>query len=102
MGSVLPYLLDALVVFGLFALSVGVYGMIRLPGTYLKLHAASKAVFLGTIPLLLAAAISGGSEIAYRAALIAAILLLTTPIASHVITKAAYQREKEASKTPEE
>ena len=93
LASALPYLTDALVILGLFALTVGVYGVIRLPGTYLKVHAASKAVFLGVIPLLIAAAAAGDAAIACRAALVAALLLLTTPISAHAIAKAAYQRE---------
>lgn len=89
-----PYLTDALVLLGLFALTVGVYGVLRMPDTYLKLHAASKAVFLGAIPLLIAAVATGDPEIIYRAVLIATLLLLTTPISAHAITKAAYQRNE--------
>ena len=95
------YFADALVLLGLCALTVGVYGVIRMPGTFLKLHAASKAVFLGGIPLLLAAAATGDPAIIYRAVLIATLLLLTTPISAHAITKAAYQRdEPKQSSTP--
>lgn len=92
MASALPYLSDVLVIFGLFALTVGVYGVIRMPDTYLKLHAASNTVFLGGIPLLLASAVIGNPAIIYRAALVGALLLLTTPIATHAVAKAAYQR----------
>ncbi len=87
-----PYFADALVLLGLFALTVGVYGVIRMPGTFLKVHASSKAVFLGLIPLLAAAAVTGDLATIYRAVLIATLLLLTTPISAHAITKAAYQR----------
>ncbi len=93
LASALPYLSDTMVILGLLALTVGVYGVIRLPGTYLKVHASSKAVFLGVLPLLVAAAATGDPAIAYRAALVAALLLLTAPISAHAITKAAYQRE---------
>ncbi len=86
------YFADVLVLSGLFALTVGVYGVIRMPNTFLKLHASSKAVFLGVIPLLVAAATTGDPAIIYRAVLIATLLLLTTPISAHAITKAAYQR----------
>ena len=86
------YFADALVLLGLCALTVGVYGVIRMPGTFLKVHASSKAVFLGLIPLLAAAAATGDLAMIYRAVLIATLLLLTTPISAHAITKAAYQR----------
>jgi multicomponent Na+:H+ antiporter subunit G len=86
------YFADALILLGLCALTVGVYGVIRMPGTFLKVHASSKAVFLGLIPLLAATAATGDLAMIYRAVLIATLLLLTTPISAHAITKAAYQR----------
>jgi multicomponent Na+:H+ antiporter subunit G len=95
-GSVLslalPYLADALVVLGLFVMTVGVYGMIRMPDTYTRLHAASKAVFLGVISLCASSAVTGDPAIIYRAMLIAAFLLVTTPISALVIARAAFLR----------
>ncbi|CAN5444596.1 MAG: monovalent cation/H(+) antiporter subunit G [Actinomycetota bacterium] len=79
---------DILIVFGLLALSVGVYGIVAMPDVYLKLHATSKAALLGAMPILLATAIGGGAAIAAKAAMISVLLLLTTPIATHAITKA--------------
>ncbi len=87
-----PYLADALVVLGLFVMTVGVYGVIRMPDTYTRLHAASKAVFLGVISLLVASVVTGDEEIILRAALIAVFLMLTTPVSAHVIARAAYRR----------
>ncbi len=87
-----PYLADALVVLGLFVMTVGVYGVIRMPDTYTRLHAASKAVFLGVISLLVASVVTGDEEIILRAALIAVFLMLTTPVSAHVIARAAYSR----------
>lgn len=84
----LALLSDFLVLLGLLALSVGVYGIIRMPDVLLKLHAAGKAIFFGIMPILAAAALTGGPAIAARAAMIAVLLLLTTPIATHAITKA--------------
>lgn len=92
------YLTDALVLFGVLVLTVGVYGVIRMPGTYLKLQSAGKIVFLGMLPLLVAAAVTGETAMVSRAVLIAALLLLSTPIATHAITKAAYQREEKVEK----
>lgn len=87
-----PYLVDALVVLGVFVMTVGVYGVIRMPDTYTRLHAASKAVFLGVISLLVASVVTGDEKIILRAALIAAFLILTTPVSAHVIARAAYER----------
>ncbi len=85
-------LADALVIFGVFIMTIGVYGMIRLPDTYTRLHAASKAVVLGVISLLLASVVTGDPKIIFRVVLIAAFLVLTTPVSAHVIARAAYAR----------
>ncbi len=66
--------------------------MIRMPDTYTRLHAASKAVFLGVISLLAASTVTGDPAIIFRAILIGAFLILTTPVSAHVIARAAYQR----------
>ncbi len=95
MADVIPWLADALVVLGVFVITIGVYGMVRMPDTYTRLHAASKAVFLGVISLLAASGVTGDPDIIFRAILIAAFLLLTTPVSAHVIARAAYfRREK--------
>lgn len=94
MGSVLPYLADALVVLGVFVMTLGVYGLIHLPDTYARLHAASKVVSLGVVSLLLASTATGDPAIIFRVVLISAFLLVTTPVAAHVIARAAYKREE--------
>jgi multicomponent Na+:H+ antiporter subunit G len=95
-GSVLslalPYLADALVVLGVFIMTVGVYGVIRMPDTYIRLHAASKAVFLGVISLCVSSVVTGDPDIIYRALLISAFLVVTTPISAFVIARAAFLR----------
>lgn len=40
-ASAIPYVADALVILGVFVMTVGVYGAIRMPDTYTKLHAMS-------------------------------------------------------------
>ncbi len=92
------YLTDALVLLGVLVLTLGVYGVIRMPGNYLKLQSAGKIVFFGMLPLLVAATVTGELAMASRAALIAALLLLSTPISTHAITKAVYQREEKVEK----
>ena len=103
MGSLLsflvPYLADALVVMGVFIMTIGVYGVIRMPDTYTRLHAASKAVFLGVISLCASSVVTGDPDIIYRAVLISAFLIVTTPISAFVIARAAFLRG-ERMKTP--
>lgn len=94
-------LADVLVIVGVFVMTIGVVGMIRMPDTYTKTHAASKAVFLGVILLLVASLASGQPEIILRVLLIIAALLITTPVAAHVVGRAAYDRvELMRSPTP--
>ncbi len=94
MSAALPYLADALVIFGTFIVTIGVYGIIRMPDTFTRLHAASKSVFLGLISLLAASTVTGEPDIIFRVVLIAFFLLMTTPVSSHVIGKAAFHREE--------
>ncbi len=87
-----PFLADALVVLGVIVMTLGVYGIIRLPDTYARLHAASKVVSLGVVSLLLASTVTGDPAVIFRVALIAAFLVVTTPVSAHVVARAAYLR----------
>lgn len=82
---------DVLVVLGVIVMTVGVYGLYRMPDIYTQLHAASKAVFLGVIALLAASAMTREASIVYRTVLIAVFLLVTTPVAAHAVAQAAFQ-----------
>ena len=92
LSSALPYLADGLVILALWVMTVGVYGVIRMPDTYTRLHAASKAVFLGVVSLCASSVVTGDPDIIYRAILIAAFLIVTTPISTFVIARAALLR----------
>lgn len=94
MAAIFPWLADVLVIFGTFVVTIGVYGIIRMPDTFTRLHAASKAVFLGVIVLLLASTVTGEPDIIMRVAVIAFFLLITTPVAAHVIAKAMFERDE--------
>ena len=98
-ASAIPYVADALVILGVFVMTVGVYGAIRMPDTYTKLHAMSKAVFLGVVSLCASSAVTGDPAIFYRAILIGVFLLVTTPISSFVIARAAFLLRGERMET---
>lgn len=98
--ALVPFLADALVVLGVLVMTIGVYGVVRLPDAYTRLHAAGKAVVLGLMPLLLASALTGNPEMILRVILIAFFLLVTTPVSAHVIGRAAYLKGEKMS-TPE-
>ena len=92
MAALLPYLADALVVLGVLVMTMGVYGAIRMPDTYTKLHSMSKAVFLGVISFCASSVVTGDPAIIGRALLISAFLVITTPVAAVTIARAAYLR----------
>lgn len=65
-------------------------GVIRLPDLYTRMHAASKAGALGGGLILLAIALmSHDSAVAIRAVIGIIFLLLTTPVAAHLLAKAS-------------
>ncbi|HEV2753952.1 MAG TPA: monovalent cation/H(+) antiporter subunit G [Solirubrobacteraceae bacterium] len=87
----MAWVADALVVLGLVVMTLGVVGLFRMPGVLLQLHAASKAVFLGVIAFCVASTATGDGQVIARATLIAAFLLLTTPVAAHAIARASHR-----------
>lgn len=91
----IPYVFDAAVVLGITVMTLGVVGMFRMPDIYTKLHAASKSVFLGVMVLALSGLAVGSSTVNARLALICLALLITTPIASHVIGRAAFLQHEQ-------
>lgn len=88
------WIADGLIVLGLIVLTLSVYGVVRLPDVYTKLHASGKAAFLGVSALLLAAALGGDPAIVARVVLVVAALTLTTPVAAHVVAQAAHHRRE--------
>lgn len=70
---------------------VAAVGLVRLPDVYIRMHAATKAGAMGAGIILLAVAVHAGQlEVIMR--VIAAILfvLLTAPIAAHLLGRSAY------------
>lgn len=85
-------LADALIALGLLLTTLGVVGIYRMPDVYTRLHASGKAAFLGTLAFLAAATVAGEGAVDARAILIAAFLVLTSPVAAHVIARASHSR----------
>lgn len=84
------YMFDALVILGVVVMTLGIIGIIRMPDLYTKLHGASKAVFLGVIVLAISGMVIADGSIVARLVLISLTLLVTTPVASHVLGRAGY------------
>lgn len=66
-------------------------GMLRLPDLFTRMQAATKASTLGLGCLLAAAAIQlADASSFFRAISIGAFVMLTSPVSTHVIARAAY------------
>lgn len=87
-----------LIIGSLFCL-VAALGMLRLPDTLMRMHAATKAGTLGGGLILVAVAVFY-HEIGITLRALAAILflLLTAPVAAHLIGRAAYHSGIKLSK----
>jgi multicomponent Na+:H+ antiporter subunit G len=70
---------------------ISAVGIIRMPDLLIRMHAATKAGTLGAGLVLLATAIYFGElGIVVRAISVIIFLLVTAPVAAHVIGRAAY------------
>lgn len=83
---------DLLIGVGLLLTTLGVVGIYRMPDVYTQLHASGKAAFIGTLAFLAAATVAGKGAVDAKAILIALFLVLTAPVAAHVIARASYKR----------
>ena len=78
---------------GLFFLSVGCFGLIRMPDLFCRMHAAAKTTTLGLGFILIASFIHlGFSAVGLKAILAIVFSFLTAPVGAHLISRAAYQR----------
>jgi multicomponent Na+:H+ antiporter subunit G len=76
---------------GAFACIAGL-GLVRMPDVYIRMHAATKAGTLGAGLILAAVAVHfAETGVVVRALAAIAFLLLTAPVAAHMIGRAAYR-----------
>ncbi|MEE4240593.1 MAG: monovalent cation/H(+) antiporter subunit G [Desulfopila sp.] len=81
-----------LLLLGSFLCLMAALGIIRLPDPLTRMHAATKAGTLGVGLLIVAEAVFYQQlGISLRAGTIILLLLLTTPVAAHLIGRAAYR-----------
>ncbi|MFP3542378.1 monovalent cation/H(+) antiporter subunit G [Rhizobium sp. SIMBA_035] len=91
MDYAVAIIVAVLVLAGAFFTLAAAIGVLRLPDVYCRMHAASKAGTVGASLLLLAAGVhSGDLSIFTRAVAGIAFLLLTAPVAAHLLARAAH------------
>ena len=77
---------------GIALMVVAGIGLLRMPDLLTRMHASSKAGTLGAALVLMSVALAfSDAAVTVRALLVCVFLLLTAPIASHVIARAAYR-----------
>lgn len=81
---------DVMLLVSCAVMTLGIIGILRMPDVYTKLHGASKSVFLGVVLLCISSSVIATSEMNMRLIIIALLVVLTTPLASHVISRAAF------------
>ena len=90
----IDYLTGTLMVAGSLFCLVAALGVVRLPDALTRMHAATKAGTLGAGLLLLAEALFYQQlGISLRAATVIALLLLTAPVAAHLIGRTSYRSD---------
>lgn len=70
---------------------LGIWGMLRLPDVFTRLHATGKVSVFGVVLLLVAAALVTPFGLG-RAVVLMVALIIAGPVLSHVVAGAAYRK----------
>lgn len=90
--DLLLVLVGLLLIGGGFFAFVAALGIVRLQDVFLRMHASTKAATLGVGLIVLAVAVyHQDTGVTTRAIAIIAFLLLTIPVGSHLLGRAAYR-----------
>lgn len=93
------YIYDIMLMFSILIMTLGIVGIWRMPDIYTKLHGASKSVLFGVVLMAASATVVAETPVIYRVILVSMFVIVTTPISSHVIGRAAYLMQ-ERMETP--
>lgn len=94
-GDALRVAADAVVVAALLAATLATIGMWRMPDLYNQIHVAGALPYLTLLPLAVAQAVHVDVFLLARGLLVLVFLLVTTAVSSHVISLAAYRRDRD-------
>jgi multicomponent Na+:H+ antiporter subunit G len=91
---VLDVLGSVLLGLGLLLATIGLYGLLRMPGIFDRLHPAGLVTGPAVILVLLASVATGRAEIITSAVLVILFVLITSPLSTHAIAQAARRRPR--------
>jgi multicomponent Na+:H+ antiporter subunit G len=84
-------LISLFLILGSLFIMLAALGILKFPDLYLRMHASSKAVSFGSGLMLIAAVLYFKDWfVSVEAVLIITFIFITTPVASHMISRAAY------------
>ena len=82
----------AIIIIGVLFILTSAIGVVRLPDFYIRVSAITKAATLGVACIMVGVAIYFNEvDVALKASAIFVFLLITSPIAAHIIGRAAYE-----------
>ena len=95
-GDLIPILQTVLtsgfIICGVFFMLAGTIGVLRLPDFYTRMHAAGMTDTLGAEFIIIGLMVQAGiSQTSLKLLLVAFLLFLTSPTASHAVANAAHQ-----------
>lgn len=89
--TALQYLAGITMILGALFCLLAAFGMLRLPDLYMRMHAASKAGTMGAgLSLAAIALVAFDGGVILRAIAGFVFLLLTAPVSTHLLARAAY------------
>ncbi|WP_091932629.1 monovalent cation/H(+) antiporter subunit G [Methanolobus profundi] len=92
MSMVLELLSNAVLIIGLFFVFLAMLGLARLPDVYNRLHTTTKIGTLGAFSVMLSILLKVGfSPMGVKAITVALFILITSPVAAHMISRAAHR-----------
>jgi multicomponent Na+:H+ antiporter subunit G len=100
-GALLDAVGIVLLALGLALSTIGLYGMLRRPDIFHQLHAAGLVTGPAVILVLLASLATDSAAIITSAVLVVVFVLITAPLAGHVIAQAAVRRSAPPSEDRE-
>lgn len=102
MTEIIRFFIAAFIIIGTFLSLAAVFGVLRLPDVYTRNHAASKAATLGVMSILLGTFLYFYVEEGHfnsRVLLGIVFIFMTSPVAGHLISRAAYNSGVKLSDT---
>lgn len=79
------------IIVGVLFVVIGAVGLLRLPDFYIRISAITKAATVGVACIMIGVALNYNEiSIAIKAFAVVLFLLITSPIAAHIIGRAAY------------